>query len=210
MTDLWFTARQRLHVLGATVLQARLDADMTQSQLVQHIDPLGQLRAWNVPVLSRIEAGYWAPDAQTAEALTTWLSAQQAKVILDSTTPATRAHDPHTSHDAAKTVKPTKIRELHVWWLHHLEFVWRDPNQIGQLNFNGDPRGYFATDEGARKFYDGKKVSESGFRTRRAELKHAGLVEDSGLQFEISTGNQAVAWRLTAAGQQLAKETPQP
>lgn len=207
MTDYWKELRTQAQTLGALVLQARLADNFSQGELVDRLDPFSAYPQINVPALSRVENGQMVPDQILGLALSTWLISYNHTLP---TTPLARTTDPTTSHEAAASVNRVKMRELHFWWLHHLDFIWRDPNAIDQLNFNGEPRGYFATDEGARRFYDGPKVSSSGFRTRRAELRHAGLVVDSGRRYQIETGRQAIAWKLTPAGVAILKETPQP
>jgi hypothetical protein len=201
--DPWVNIRNDNSALGATLLAARIKADMTQPQLVTAIDPYGVHPTLNVPALSRIERGEIIPAHEIAVLLWEWMV---DRTTLPPIHVNARSTDPQTSHDAARSVNPLKVRALHRWWLNHLDMIWRrDPHQI---NFDGDPVGYYATDEGARKYYDGPKVSSSGFRTRRAELRHADLVEDSGLRFQISTGRHAIAWQLTPAGRALIKETP--
>lgn len=210
--DIWQELREQAQRFGVAVLQARLDLDMSQSDVVHQVnrmDPWGP--HLDVPTLSRIERGAALPADKVGARLTSWLRRNvDPDILLPLIDPHARTSDPSTSHIAADSTNKVKIRELHRWWLGHLDFVWRDPNQINQLNFNSEPRGYFATDEGARRFYDGPKVSDSGFRTRRAELRRAGLVVDSGLRFQISTGRHAIAWKLTPLGVVTMKETPQP
>jgi len=55
-----------------------------------------------------------------------------------------------------------------------------------------------STSGGLKYLYAGavQTVSPSGLRTRRAELVRMGLVEDSGKTAAISTGRQAILWRL--------------
>lgn len=212
MIDIWQELREQALRFGAAVLQARLDLDMSQADVVHQVnrmDPWGP--HLDVPTLSRIERGTALPADKVGAHLTSWLRRNlDPDILLPIIDPHARTSDPSTSHLAADSVDSIKIRNLHFWWLRHLDLIWRDPNTIEQLNLDGDPRGYFATDEGARKFYDGPKVSDSGFRTRRAELRRAGLVEDSGIRFKISTGRHAIAWKLTPLGVTTMKETPQP
>jgi hypothetical protein len=42
----------------------------------------------------------------------------------------------------------------------------------------------------------GLRASESGIRTRRAELVRAGLVEDSGNKATLASGRKAIIWAL--------------
>lgn len=46
-------------------------------------------------------------------------------------------------------------------------------------------------------------VSDSGARTRRAELVRLGFVEDSGVRRLTSSGRRSVVWRITEAGRAL-------
>lgn len=205
MTDYWVKIRNDNRELGALIHMARRAAMLSQPELIEHLDLIPALL--DVPTLSRIEHGSVVPIAPVAKRLTEWLASQHVDATLSHLAqPVARAHDPQTSHDAARSVTPTTLRHLHTWWLRHLDRMWaKDPDQ---LNLNGDPIGYFMTDEGARKFYDGPKVSDSGFRTRRAELRQAGLVTDSGRRYPISTGRMANAWQLTPTGRTALKETP--
>ena len=146
------------------------------------------------------------PPPPIAERLTYWLEQEAQREHLQAILiPHTRSSDPDTSHAAARSVTSETLRDLHRWWLRHLAHIWR--HDLDQLTMIGHPIGYSATDEGARLSYNGK-TSDSGFRTRRSELRHAGLVEDSGRRYPISTDRLAIAWRLTPSGYQALQETP--
>ena len=202
-SDLWLLLRQQNQELGALIRETRRRALMSQSELIKH---LGYPPHMDVPSLSRWEAGTMMPPPHIAERLTYWLEQEAQREALQAIlTPHTRSSDPDTSHAAARSVTSKTLRDLHRWWLRHLADQWKhDPDQ---LNIAGFPIGYLLTDEGARTIYHGL-ASESGFRTRRAELRHAGLVEDSGKRYPISTGRLAIAWRLTPSGYQALQETP--
>jgi hypothetical protein len=197
--DYWSAIRQVSTRLGAMILETRLDHDYSQTDLVTALDPNGDIVGWNVPYLSRIESGQLVPTNRIAQVLSIWLDAND-RDLQGAQSPVARASDPDTSHHAARSVTTETMRGLHRWWLLHLDML--STKDFDQLNINGDPVGYHATDEGARRFYYGPKVSDSGFRTRRAELRDAGFVVDSGRRYPISTGRNAVAWMITDQGRQ--------
>lgn len=48
-----------------------------------------------------------------------------------------------------------------------------------------------------RRISDAPKASESGIRSRRAELVERGLVVDSGQRAKTASGRQAIVWRAS-------------
>jgi len=76
--------------------------------------------------------------------------------------------------------------------------------QLYTLHLTRSRNLYLYTHAGLRMKYDltGKayRTSESGFRTRCAELVDAGLVADSGQRETLASGRKAVCWSLTSAG----------
>lgn len=199
----WEKIRTDNERLGACLTLLRKQAMMTQPELVTHLDRLGA--TFDVPTFSRVEAGSMIPTGRNAVALSNWMVEQSPEDVLQALgSPVARSSDPQTSHDAGRSVTAATMKALHLWWLRHLErYSYCNPDQ---MNILGVTNGYYMTDEGARTQYQGPKVSESGFRTRRAELKHAELVRDSGCRYPISTGRLAIAWELTPEGRITLKE----
>lgn len=201
MSDAWRDVRSRAAVLGALIGDHRKLNGLSLTEACDRLDqyPLPNLK-FDPPLLSRIERGTALPTEEQGQRLTEW--ALQSLPGIDA--PVARHSDPDTSHQAAESVKSWTINGVRLWWLQHLAFLrGRDYHQ---LNLDNVSVGYWATDEGARRFYAGPKTSDSGFRTRRAELAKMGLVEDSGLTFAISTGREATAWQITDLGVERLKE----
>ena len=91
--------------------------------------------------------------------------------------PAARRTDPQTSHDAAASVKnltPTK------------EYI---------LQALVRPRTDIDLVEAYRNMKTAPRASESGIRSRRAELVAQGLVVDSGARVKLQSGRWATIWR---------------
>ena len=97
-----------------------------------------------------------------------------------------RRTDPETSHAAAESLDPTRLRRSQ-------EFV------LGVLR--AYPAGL--TDEELREAVDrtGYAISDSGLRTRRSELVRLGLVEDSGERATTLAGRQTIVWAATSKGE---------
>lgn len=92
-----------------------------------------------------------------------------------------RHTDPQTSHDAAATVKNITQTKQHI--LQILSLGDRtDEELISKYKIWGEANGW-------------KPISESGIRSRRADLVKAGLVIDSGKTKTLPTGRQAIIWR---------------
>jgi hypothetical protein len=89
-----------------------------------------------------------------------------------------RSTDPGTSHAAARSISPTKIRESQA-------FV------LGLLVHYGP-----MTDAGLLGYAElsRPRVSPSGIRTRRSELVTQGLVGDTGRRVRLETGRHAIVW----------------
>lgn len=199
MHDAWSDTRIRAIVLGTLLCDHRKLNGMSLQQVCDQLDPLYHSKL-DAPTLSRIERGTALPTEDQGQKLTQW--ALQSLPGIDA--PVARHSDPDTSHVAAESVSQWTISGVRLWWLKHLAFLrGRDYHQ---LNLDNVSVGYWATDEGARRFYAGPKTSDSGFRTRRAELVKMGLVEDSSLTFAISTGRDAIAWQITDLGIERLKE----
>jgi hypothetical protein len=92
--------------------------------------------------------------------------------------PRARTTDPSTSHEAADSVR--KVSETQQLILDALK---RHGPMCDEQILGALPDTFY--------------VSESGARTRRAELVAQGLVEDSGKTFQLSTGRKAIVWKAT-------------
>ena len=116
--------------------------------------------------------------------------------FTSSPTPA-RATDPQTSHDAGRSVKASALPPVRRWLLVHL-LVAPELQGVWACSHEGIAR-HFAN--------SGLQASSSGLRTRLSELRHAGLVRDSGIKVRMhSTGRLAVVWELTDLGIAAAEE----
>jgi len=92
--------------------------------------------------------------------------------------PWARNTDPQTSHDAADSVRETTATQNGI-----LRVLAHKPQTDVQII------------EAYRKIYFLPKASESGIRSRRAELVERGLVKDSGLREKMPSGRFAIVWR---------------
>ena len=105
-----------------------------------------------------------------------------------------RHDDPATSHAAAKSVGEISAKQWGVLRLFWLDRSSTDPeillayHQARRVNAVATP-----------------KQSESGLRTRRAELVAFGLVEDAGT-VKGDTGRRFTKWRLTEKGRRTRGE----
>lgn len=89
--------------------------------------------------------------------------------------PHARATDPETSHEAAQSV--INITPLKQEILQRLMTPMTDADLIEVIR------------TGSRLL-----VTESGVRSRRAELVQAGLVKDTGARVKLATGRNAIVW----------------
>jgi hypothetical protein len=87
-----------------------------------------------------------------------------------------RNTDPETSHQAAASV--TNITETQQWILKALNRPRTDVELI----------------EAYRNMATAPKASESGLRSRRAELVAQGLVKDTGERVKLPSGRSAIVW----------------
>jgi hypothetical protein len=92
-----------------------------------------------------------------------------------------RRSDPHTSHDAARSLSPGEIRASQRVVLHHF-------HKLGPM-----------TDTDLVNVYVGPPQSRSGLRTRRRELADRGLIENTGVRKKLPTGRNAIVWRATSS-----------
>jgi hypothetical protein len=89
--------------------------------------------------------------------------------------PFARTTDPETSHEAAESV--TNITPLKQEILQRLMTPMTDADLIEVIRTS------------SRLI-----VTESGVRSRRAELVQAGLVKDTGARVKLATGRNAIVW----------------
>jgi hypothetical protein len=90
-----------------------------------------------------------------------------------------RRSDPHTSHEAARSLSANKLRDSQKAVLSHFR-------KFGPM-----------TDTDLVNIYVGSPQSRSGLRTRRSELANRGLIEDTGVRKKLPTGRRAIVWRAT-------------
>lgn len=98
-----------------------------------------------------------------------------------------RVTDPSTSHRAASSVNLTRGQEivLRMFALHsHMT-----DSELIDLN----------RDEA--KLDPSCRLSESGARSRRAELTAGGLIADSGIRKLTENGRQSIVWKLITEGE---------
>jgi hypothetical protein len=92
--------------------------------------------------------------------------------------PNARTTDPETSHEAAMSV--TNITPLKQEILQRLMTPMTDTDLYQLLTIS------------SRLI-----VTESGVRSRRAELVQAGLVRDTGERVKLATGRRAIVWETS-------------
>jgi hypothetical protein len=99
--------------------------------------------------------------------------------------PRARNTDPQTSHEAAASVR--NLTETQAVILDLFEFktsLMTDNKLIGWYQW-------------AVANLDAPEASESGIRSRRAELVRAGELEDSGNREKLKSGRYAIVWTKT-------------
>lgn len=94
--------------------------------------------------------------------------------------PKARRSDPQTSHDAAESVSNITATQEYV--LRALKRARTDVQLV----------------EAYRAMRKAPIASESGIRSRRAELVRKGLVVDSGKRDVLPSGRKAIVWRAVA------------
>lgn len=99
--------------------------------------------------------------------------------------PYARITDPTTSHMAAKSVSNVERTKAMIYKLLQI-MPMTDQDLVlyyqQQIAMGADP-------------YDCPRASESGIRSRRAELVSEGMVEDTGARLKTASGRLAVVWR---------------
>ena len=94
--------------------------------------------------------------------------------------PKARRTDPQTSHDAAESVERVTDTQLYI-----LQALRRPRTDIQLI-------------EAYRAIGKAPQASESGIRTRRAELVRKGLVVDAGIKQVLPSGRMAIVWARRA------------
>ncbi len=98
--------------------------------------------------------------------------------------PFARKTDIQTSHDAAASVKDVTATQQAIMKLIQLQPM-TDQRLVefysAQIRMGADA-------------IDFPRASESGIRSRRAELVAKGLIKDSGLREKLDSGRHAVVW----------------
>ena len=94
--------------------------------------------------------------------------------------PKARLTDPQTSHDAADSVNHITETQLYI------------------LQVLSRPRTDIQLVEAYSKLKHAPKASESGIRSRRAELVRKGKVVDSGIKQLLPSGRFAIVWARRA------------
>lgn len=89
--------------------------------------------------------------------------------------PHARTTDPQTSHDAAESV--TNISPLKQVITELLETPMTDPELFVKIRYRYS-----------------MPVTESGVRSRRAELVRAGQLKDTGARKQLASGRLAIVW----------------
>lgn len=133
-----------------------------------------QQSLWDTPPHPDSFGGEDAPHAPAAETIRREIAAEAHA----------RRADPATSHAAAASLTPDRLRASQA--------------EVLNLLRQGGPMCDQAIDAAALVWHT--KQSTSGLRTRRRELVDAGLVEDSGLRDTLPSGRKSVVWRLTPKG----------
>lgn len=91
-----------------------------------------------------------------------------------------RKNDPRTSHAAAESVEDVTVTQ---------EYVLRALRQ---------PRNDIQLVDAYRQYKRAPRASESGIRSRRAELVDAGLVVDSGKKVKTPSGRWSIVWERSS------------
>lgn len=206
MPDVWEEMRSLGYHKGSWFRRARMDREVSLTQFCDEMNRLNPRLSFNPPMVSRIERGIEIPDDRHGRAMTEWA----LQTLPGMPGPVARTTDPDTSHEAAESVAEFTIEGIRLWWLEHLNpYRNQDMMQARLWNVPDTEQeyvGYHCTDQGAwRKYQQVGPIpcSESGFRTRRSELVHMGLVVDSGARIPLASGRKAIAWRITETGTEL-------
>lgn len=91
-----------------------------------------------------------------------------------------RRTDPKTSHDAAESVKDVTLTQSFI-----LKILAKKPRTDVELV------------ELFRKYKTAPNASESGIRSRRAELVRQGLVKDTNMRALLPSNRWAIVWEIS-------------
>jgi hypothetical protein len=100
-----------------------------------------------------------------------------------------RGGDPQTSHDAARSVWNSTPLQRRI-----LTELRRAILDRGMTGLTDEAVAFYVTE------VEGKPVSPSGLRSRRAELVDAGLITDSHRTGITKSGRKTVIWTLSPDG----------
>jgi hypothetical protein len=98
--------------------------------------------------------------------------------------PFWRKTDPATSAEAALSIPEVKVKESQQRILQLLSY--------GASTDTALLKSYYA----GMRLADWPPISDSGLRSRRAELVALGLVEDSKARVKLPSGRHAIVWKL--------------
>lgn len=98
--------------------------------------------------------------------------------MTTTTTARARRSDPSTSHAAAASV--LDITATQEWVIRALRRPTNDVELLARY----------------RNFKKAPKASDSGIRSRRAELVERGAVQDTGERVTLDSGRRAIVWQL--------------
>jgi hypothetical protein len=97
--------------------------------------------------------------------------------------PHARLTDPETSHEAADSVRNLTLTKKAI------VSIFEKHNSLSDYHLQIAYRGLVSGG-------DAPKASESGIRSRRAELVDEGILEDSGYRIALESGRSAILWKL--------------
>ena len=98
-----------------------------------------------------------------------------------------RKTDPDTSRDAALSVTEETVTMTQKRILEKLQVAMTDYELVDLFNLD-------------REYGNANFVSDSGIRSRRAELVARGLVVDSGLRSKLPSGRFGIMWKVADRG----------
>jgi len=97
--------------------------------------------------------------------------------------PRARATDPQTSHDASDSVRHVTETQAFI-----LRVLRKRPRTDSQLI------------EAYRNYKQAPLASDSGIRSRRAELVRSGQVADTGIKLMLPSGRNSIVWGVSYDG----------
>ena len=183
MSDLWADIRNDLITLGADVAEQRRSLGLAQQELVDIIEP-NKVSGWDVPTLSRIEAGRHAPSAHIGTRLSQWLLQTSGRSnVAHFPTPA-RSTDPDTSH----TNRPTADTQVHGGVKEILRHYEGGLAHFEIVKVYLDRNVYYP------EVYP--QATEQRIRTATKELVDIGEVYRTGYKRKNDNGRACIVWAL--------------